>query len=126
MTQEEIKLFIEKYKAFEELVCDTKEKLQKVNYHRWLTHGYLNDITIDNDLVILDYYHRQLDYNSVKFPASWLLLSDEDLIMTATIDDKIKTEDEQRIKLERAEAARKLTEDREREEYLKLKAKFEP
>ena len=125
MTQEEIKLFLEKYEAFEELVGSTLRKLQKVNYHRWLTHGYFNDMRIEDDLVILTYFHRHIDYNSVKFPASWLLLSDEDLILTATIDDKIKTEEEHRIKLERAEAARKETEDKEREQYKKLKAKFE-
>jgi len=125
MTQEEIKLFIEKYESFVELVCDTKVKLQKVNYFRWFTHGYFSNLTIEDGLVILTYYHGHIEDNSVQFPASWLLLSDEDLIMTATIDDKIKTEEEQRIKLEREEAAQKSREDREREEYLKLKAKFE-
>jgi len=125
MTQEEIKLFIKKYESFVELVCDTKVKLQKVGYFRWFTHGYFSNLTIEDDLVILTYYHKHAEYNSVEFPASWLLLSDEDLIMTATIHDKIKREEEERIIREREEAAQKSREDRERKEYLKLKAKFE-
>ncbi len=112
MTQEEIKIFIDKFEAFEELVDSTLRKLQKVSYHRWSTDGYSTSIRIDDDSVVSSYEDRFGEYNTVEFPANWLLISDEDLILTATIDDKIKTEEAQRIKLEREEAAQKSREDR--------------
>lgn len=126
MTQEEIKIFIEKHGAFEELVNTTLIKLQKVNYFRWSTSGgYCTTVRIEDGLVISSYEDRWNDHITVEFPANWLLLSDEELIETATIDEKLKTEKEERIKREHEEAEQKLREERERIEYLKLKAKFE-
>jgi hypothetical protein len=132
MTQEQIKSFIDCYEPMMEFIEKTIEKLQQVDFEvyrtgRGIEHSYIDtwngrtDVHITYDDSCMGCY----DQDSTSFPAEWLLLSDEELIKAAT-----KERDERR-RVEKEKAAAKTAKEKadkeakEREQYEKLKAKFE-
>jgi hypothetical protein len=132
MTQEEIKSFIDCYEPIMEFIEKTIEKLQAVDFEAYRTgkgieHSYIDSWNGKTDVHVTydDSHMGCYDQGSTSFPAEWLLLSDEELIQAATKerDERRRVEKEKvdaKIAKEKAD-----TEAKEREQYKKLKAKFE-
>lgn len=132
MTQEQIKSFIDSYEPMMKFIEKTIEKLQQVDFEAYRTgrgieRSYLDTWDDVTSVIIIydDSCYGNYSEESTSFPAEWLLLSDEELIKAAT------EERDERRRVEKEKAAAKTAKEKadkeakEREQYEKLKAKFE-
>lgn len=132
MKKEQIKSFIYCYEPMMEFIEKTIEKLQQVDLEAYRTgkgieHSYIETwkgktkVHIIYDNSCMGCY----DQGSTSFLAEWLLLSDEELIKAATEE----RDERRRVEKEKADAKtakEKADEEaKEREQYEKLKAKFD-
>ena len=128
MTQEQILFMVDYYHQFEERIKDTLAKLQKIDYYTYSTFHGIVRWYIENDLVWIIYddsIYGQYSEDSTCFPTHWLALND-DFLENVAIEDKIEREKKNAEAVQAAtKAAHELGEKMEREQYEKLKAKFE-
>ena len=128
MTQDQILFMIDYYHQFEERIKATLVKLQKIDHYTYSTFHGIVRWYIEDDLVCIVYddsIYGQYSEDSICFPAHWLALND-DFLENIAIADKIERERKKAEEVQAAtKAAHELGEKREREQYEKLKAKFE-
>ena len=128
MTTEELRSFIDNYKTVEEKIEHVFEVLQTIDYPYWTTGRRIINFMIDEGYVCVSYDDSSMgcwDEGSNSFDAEWLLLSDEELIEVAKQDRNKREEEEKRKEEEKKKIETEDKERREREQYEKLKAKFE-
>lgn len=132
MNKKQIKSFIDSYEPMMTFIGETIKKLQLVDFEAYRTGRGIERADIDTwngkttvDIVYDDSTMGCYDQGSTSFPAEWLLLSDEELIKVATEerDERRRVEKEKAdVKVAKEKADK---EAKEREQYEKLKAKFE-
>lgn len=128
MTQEEINLAIESYSKLEELVEKVSNKLNQLDPKNYRTGNYIENISFEKGVVYVtcddSYSGCGKEYCYVKFPVSWLSLSDEELENVVITARELRLEKEREKKRLEDEKLKLEKEEKDRKEFERLKKKF--
>jgi hypothetical protein len=124
MKLEQIKEIIENYEKLYELASSKIKVLENLDSQYTISRG-IEDISFYDDMVNVICDDGMGYYRSFIFPTIWLSKTDSELEEIVIMEKELKVEKERKLKKEKQLKEKLEKEQREFEQYQRLKAKYE-